>query len=91
MTCLPGLLLLEPLSPWQTTADSCLHRRPSNTQRQVWLHLLWGSLLPFLDRGVHEVLFVPSKHFWLVCDCTPSTILLQLPFALGHRIAGHMI
>ena len=32
--CLPGLLLPVPLSLWQATASSHLHRRPSNTQRQ---------------------------------------------------------
>ena len=31
---LPGLLQPEPLSLRQATADPCLHRRPSNTQRQ---------------------------------------------------------
>ena len=31
----PGLLQPEPLSTWQATADLCLHRRHSNTQRQV--------------------------------------------------------
>ena len=39
---LPDLLLPEPLSPWQATADLFLHRRPSNTQRLVWLSLWWG-------------------------------------------------
>ena len=39
---LPGLLQPEPLSPRQATADPCLCRRYSNTQRQVWLSLLWG-------------------------------------------------
>ena len=42
MPCLPGLLLLVPLSPWQTTADPHLHRKPSNTHRQVCLSFLWG-------------------------------------------------
>ena len=35
MLCLPGLLLPEPLSPQQATADPCLRRRHSNTQRWV--------------------------------------------------------
>ena len=39
--CLPGLLLPVPLSPHQATADPCLHSRPPNTHRQVWLSLLW--------------------------------------------------
>ena len=40
MPLLPYLLQPEPLSPRQATADSCLRRRHSNTQRQVWLSLL---------------------------------------------------
>ena len=67
--CLPGLLLPEPLSPWQATAGPCLHRRQSNTfQRQFWLSLLWRSLLLSLCPGVHEVLLVPSEHLWWVWD-----------------------
>ena len=41
---LPGLLQSELLSPQQATADPCLCRRHSNTQRQAWLKLLWGTL-----------------------------------------------
>ena len=40
----PGLLQPEPLSTWQATADLCLHRRYSNTQRQVWLSLLMNQI-----------------------------------------------
>ena len=35
----PDLVQPEPLSPQQVTADPRLHRRHSNTQRQVWLTL----------------------------------------------------
>ena len=35
----PGLLHPEPLPLQQATADLYLHRRHSNTQRQVWLSL----------------------------------------------------
>ena len=38
---LPGVLQPEPLSLRQVTAGPCLRRRHSNTQRQVWLSLLW--------------------------------------------------
>ena len=49
MPCLPGLLLPVPLSPWQATADPHLHRKPSNTYRQVCLSLLWGhSFFPWV-------------------------------------------
>ena len=37
MPNLLGVLQPEPLPPWQGTADSCLHRRHSNTLRQVWV------------------------------------------------------
>ena len=43
--CLPGLLLPVPLIPQQATADPYFCRRPSNTHREVWLSLLWRSLL----------------------------------------------
>ena len=59
--CLPGLLQAEPLSPRQVTADLCLHRRHSNTQRQVWLSLLWRSLLISLGPGAHKVFLHPLK------------------------------
>ena len=38
---IPRSLHQEPLPLQQATADLCLHRRHSNTQRKVWLHL-WG-------------------------------------------------
>ena len=56
------LLPPESLSPQQVTADPCLWRRHSNTQRQVWLSLLWGVTAPCPQSCVHKVLFVPSEH-----------------------------
>ena len=41
--CDPGLLYPEPLSPRQATSDPYLHRRHSDTQRQVWLSLCGAS------------------------------------------------
>ena len=38
---LPGLLKPVPLPPCQAAADPCLHRRPWDTQRHVWLSFLW--------------------------------------------------
>ena len=60
-TCLPGLRLPVPLSPWQATADSHLCRRPSNTHRQVCLSLLWSHCSFPLTPGAHNILFLPSK------------------------------
>ena len=39
----PGLQHPESLPLWQATADPCLSRRYSNTQRQVWLSLCGAS------------------------------------------------
>ena len=58
---LPGLLLSVSLSPQQATADPCFCRRPSNTHRQVWFNLSWGSPLLSRDPGVHKVLFLPPR------------------------------
>ena len=66
MLCLPGLLQPEPLSPQQAIADPCCCKRHSNTQRQVWLSLMWGSqvlvhtrfcLTPLSISGWSEVWF----------------------------------
>ena len=84
---LPGLLLPESLSPPQATADPCLRRSFSNTHRQVWLSLLWGSLLLSLGPGVHKFLFVPSKCLWRVLGLilnmiVPLPTLLVSPLSL---------
>ena len=63
----PGLLQQEPLSTWQATADMCLCKRHSNTQRQVWLSISWRSAA-FLGPGWHKALFVPFEHLWQVWD-----------------------
>ena len=63
---LSGPLLPGPLGLQQATADTCLRRRHSDTQRQVCLSLLWRSLLFSLDPGAHKVLFVPSEYLWQV-------------------------
>ena len=63
MPHLPGLLQPEPLSPQQLTADLCLHRRHSGTQKQVWLSLLWRPLLLSLGPSAHEFCFCPLSLF----------------------------
>ena len=65
---LPGLQS-EPLSLRRVAADLGFHRRPSHTQRQVWLSLLCvcgGSLLLSLHSPAHRVLFAPSQRLWRV-------------------------
>ena len=83
-----GLLQPEPLSPWQDTVDSWLHRRHSHIQRQLWFHLV-GPLGP----GEYKVLFEPSKPLWWVWGLILNAILPLLSscwgfsFALGHGIS----
>ena len=73
-----GLLQPEPLPPWQGTADLCLHRRHSNTLRQVWVSLT----APFHGSWCAEG-FAPLEHLWGVWslikhDCALPTIVLGL-------------
>ncbi|XP_061271536.1 glioma pathogenesis-related protein 1 isoform X2 [Bos javanicus] len=67
---LPGLLLPEPLSLWQATADLCLLRKHSKA----------GLLLVSLGPGMHKVLLVPptphqaplvGMRFDFKCNCAP--------------------
>ena len=55
--CLPGWLLLVPLSPRKATADPHLCRRPSNTENRCSFPM---------GLGAHKVLFVPFKSLWQV-------------------------
>ena len=78
----PGLLQPEPLSPRQGTADPCLHRRYSNTQRQVWFSLC-GASGSWCTQG----LFEPSKSLWQVWGLILNTILPLLPSCWGFSFA----
>ena len=77
-----GGIIWKPESLQQATADLSLHRRHSNTQRQVWLTLCGVSWYA-------QVLFEPSEHFWQVWGLILnmiSPILLTcwgFSFALG--------
>ena len=66
MPHLPGLLLPMPLSSQKTITNPCVHRRPSDTHRQVWLSLLWGHCSFAPGPGAHKVVFVPSQSLWWV-------------------------
>ena len=63
------------------------------TLREVWLSLLWGSLLHSLGPGVHMVLFVPSKSLWQVLGLALKLISPVLPsccsfsFVLGGGVS----
>ena len=81
----PGLLHLESLPLQQAIADLYLHRRCSNTQRQVWLSLC-GESWCTQD-------FEPSKHLWRVQGLILNVILTLLPswwgfsFSLGGGVS----
>ena len=67
---LPGLHS-EPPSLRQVAADPGLHRRPSHTQRQVWLSLLWGVTAPFppFSSAQGFVCTLPASLVGLRFDC----------------------
>ena len=76
---LPGLLQSEPLSPRQATANFYLHRRHSNTQRQVWLSLLWDLwVLVCIRFFLSPPRISGGLRFDSKCDFTTPTILLEL-------------
>ena len=87
MPRLPGLLQPEPPSPWRVTAGSCLRRGHSNTERQVWLSLLWRSLLHSLGPGVSTVLSVPSNSLFPqsreVLQLNPPGLQSQIPWVFS--------
>ena len=74
---------------WQTPCPCnrplliCASTGDTNTQRQVWLSLCWGSLGP----GAHKVLYEPSKHFWRVWSLSLNVILPLLPSCWGFSFA----
>ena len=92
MPCLPNLLQPEPPSLRQVTADPCLCRKHSNTQRQVWFSLLWESVILSFGPHAHKVLFVPFEYLWRVWDLIVNAISYHLlpsrrsfSFVLGCR------
>ena len=93
MLHLPNLLQPEPPSLRQVTADPCLHRRHSNTQRLVWLSPLWESVILSFGPHIHKVLFVPFECLWRVWDLIVNVIVPLLPprqgfsFVLGCRVS----
>ena len=84
----PGLLKPELMFLWQATADLCLCRSHSNTQRQIWLSLCWAS-----GSWCAQVLFEPSEHLWWIWGLILNVTLLLLPscwgfsFSLEHGVS----
>ena len=63
-----------------------LHRRHSNTQRQVWLSLCgiswWAQVFVWALRASLVGMVFDSKH-----NFAPPTILWGFSFAVGHRVS----
>ena len=78
----PGLLHPVTLPPWQATADLFLHRRHSNTQRQVCLSLCGASGSWCTQTFVWDFQ-VPL----VVMSCNLNTILPLLPSYWGFFFA----
>ena len=81
---LPGLLLPVPLFLLQATADPHLCSRPSNTNRHVWLSVLWGYCSFCLYSGVHKVfLCLPGISLppvlWKLCNHIPLSFKVRFP------------
>ena len=53
-----------PLNLLQATINPHLHWRLLDTQKQVWVSLLWHHCSFPLGPGVHKFLFVPSKSLF---------------------------
>ena len=76
----PAWLYPELLPLYRATADPYLHRRHSNTQRQVWPSLCGSP-------GVHKDLFKPSEHLWWIWGLILNSILHLLPSCWGFSFA----
>ena len=76
---IPRSLHQEPLPLKQATADLCLHRRHSNTQRKVWLSLC-GVSASWCTQGFVRALrpSLAGMGFDYKRDFSPHTILLGL-------------
>ena len=62
----------------QYTADPRLCQGLLDTCGQVWISPLWGPCSFLLGRGVHKVLFVPSKSLFPQ-SCVSSVIKSHWP------------
>ena len=83
-----GLRHLELLSPWQATADLCLCRRHSNTERQVWLSL-FGVSGSWCTQGFVWALWASLQIWGLILNVVSSLLLScwGFSFALRHGVS----
>ena len=75
---------LSALTMQQNTTDSRLCWRLLDTQRELWVSLLWGDCTFFLSSGVHKVLIVPSKSMKRQKDITLRD---EIPRSVGTQYA----
>ena len=75
-----GLGNPEPLPLRQATADPYLHRRHSNTQRQVWLSLCGVSWCP-------QAFLRALWHLWWIWGLILNVIFPLLPSSWGFSFA----
>ena len=61
-------------TPQQATVDPCLHQRRLDTQREVWLSLLWGHCSSLLAPGVHKALCCVCTNKLVLQVCVPSPV-----------------
>ena len=60
----PHRLHSVPLTLQEATTDPHLCQRLLDTDRQVWVSLLWGDCSFLLGPGAYKVLFVPSQSLF---------------------------
>ena len=79
------LLHSVPLALQQATTNPCLCWRLLDAPRQVWVSLLWGSLLLSPGSWCTQVLFVPSKCLFLQPCVGSSSSIVGLMVASSKR------
>ena len=69
----------------QATIDPCLHQRPLDTDKQVWVSLLWGHCSLLLDPGTHMVLFVSFKSLLSQSCVSSGSSMMELMVTSSER------
>ena len=80
------LLHSVPPTLQQATADPHLHRRLLDTQRQVWVSLLWGHCSFLLGPGAPKVLSVPSKSLFPQSCVSSGGSMVELMATSSKRV-----
>ena len=80
-----ALLHSVPLTLHQATVNAHLLWRLLDTQKQVWVSLLWGHCSFLLGPGVHTVLFVPFKSLFPQSYVSPGCSMIGLIAIYSER------